>query len=91
MRRLFLVPAGLFVLMVVGFIVGFAGSAPFFLLLSLACATPTFLIALGFAIGKASNRYTFLVPKEVIQQQPARRERRPAATYEVGQGDLRGN
>ena len=91
MRRLFIVPAGLFVVMLIGFIIGFAGSVPFVLLLSIVCAAPMFLIAFGFAFGKASNRYTFFVPKEVIQQGPSPRVRRPAATYDVGAGDLRGN
>lgn len=91
MRRLFVIPIGLFVILLIGFIIGFAGNAPFFLLLSLGCATPLFLMALGFAFGKASNRYTFFVPKEVVQQQPAQRMRRPAATYDIPGGDLRGS
>lgn len=91
MRRLFIVPVGLLVLLVIGFIIGFAGQAPFITLLSVICAAPMFLLATGFAIGKASHNYTFFVPKAaqpVIQQQ---RARRPAATYEVNSGEYRGN
>ncbi len=91
MRRLFVVPAGLFVLMAIGFIIGFAGSVPFVLLLSIVCAAPLFLVAFGFAFGKASNHYTFFAPKIEAAQQPSPRVRRPAATYDVGAGDLRGN
>jgi len=91
MRRLFVVPIGLFVILLIGFIIGFAGQAPFFLVLSLLCFMPLFLLALGFAFGKASNRYTFFVPKEVVQQQPVQRNRRLTTNYEVQSGDLRGS
>jgi len=91
MRRLFVVPIGLFVILLIGFIIGFAGQAPFFLVLSLLCFMPLFLLALGFAFGKASNRYTFFVPKEVVQQQPAQRNRRLATNYDAQIGDLRGS
>ena len=91
MRRLFVVPIGLLVILLIGFIIGFAGQAPFFLVLSGLCFMPLFLLALGFAFGKASNRYTFFVPKEVVQQQPVQRNRRLATNYDVQTGDLRGN
>ena len=91
MRRLFIVPIGLFVLLIVGFVIGFAGQAPFFLVLSGLCFMPLFLLALGFAFGKASNRYTFFVPKEVVQQQPVQRNRRLATNYDPQVGDLRGS
>jgi len=91
MRRLFVVPIGLFVVLLIGFIIGFAGQAPFFLVLSLLCFMPLFLLALGFAFGKASNRYTFFVPKEVVQQQPVQRNRRLATNYDPQIGDLRGS
>ena len=92
MRRLFVVPIGLFVILLIGFIIGFAGQAPFFLVLSLLCFMPLFLLALGFAFGKASNRYTFFVPKEVVQQQQlSPRNRRLTTNYEVQSGDLRGS
>lgn len=91
MRRLFVVPIGLFVILIIGFVIGFAGQAPFFLVLSGLCFMPLFLLALGFASGKASNRYTFFVPKEVVQQQPVQRRQRLTNNYEVQQGDLRGS
>ena len=91
MRRLFVVPIGLFVILLIGFIIGFAGQAPFFLVLSALCFMPLFLLALGFAFGKASNRYTFFVPKEVVQQQPVQRNRRLATNYDPQIGDLRGS
>ena len=91
MRRLFVVPIGLFVVLLIGFIIGFAGQAPFFLVLSGLCFMPLFLLALGFASGKASNRYTFFVPKEVVQQQPVQRNRRLATNYDPQIGDLRGS
>jgi len=91
MRRLFVVPIGLLVILLIGFIIGFAGQAPFFLVLSGLCFMPLFLLALGFAFGKASNRYTFFVPKEVVQQQPVQRNRRLATNYDPQVGDLRGS
>ena len=91
MRRLFVVPVGLLVLLIIGFIIGFAGQAPFFLVLSTLCFMPLFLLASGFAFGKASNRYTFFVPKETLQQQPANRKQRLATNYEINPGELRGN
>jgi uncharacterized membrane protein YbaN (DUF454 family) len=91
MRRLFVVPVGLLVLLILAFVIGFAGQAPFFLVLSTLCFTPLFLLALGFAFGKASNRYQFFVPKEVMQQQPVQRRQRLATNYEAQSGDLRGN
>ena len=91
MRRLFVVPIGLFVILLIGFIIGFAGQAPFFLVLSALCFMPLFLLALGFAFGKASNRFSFFVPKEAVQLQPTQRNRRLATNYEVQSGDLRGS
>lgn len=92
MRRLFVIPAGLFILLAVGLLLGFAAQLPFFLVVSLICTGPMFLLGVGYAFGKASNRYTFFVPKETAQLQPQPRSRRPAAaTYEVSNGDMRGN
>ena len=92
MRRLLIAPAGLLVLLVLGFILGFAAQLPFFMVVSLVCLTPSFLVALGFAFGKASNQYRFLVPKDNVPMIQNQRARRPAATYEVGStGDLRGS
>lgn len=91
MRRLFVIPVVLLVVLLISLVIGFAGQAPFFLLISLLCCMPLFLLALGFAFGKASNRYTFFVPKEGAQQQSIQRSRRPAATYDIPGGDLRGN
>jgi hypothetical protein len=91
MRKLLLVPMGLLGFLSVGFVVGVGAQLPFLMIFSLMCLTPLFLVTLGFAFGKASNQYRFLVPKDaqpVIQQQ---RARRPAATYDVGAGDIRGN
>lgn len=91
MRRLLMIPIGLLVLIVIAFTLGLAAQLPFFMVISVMCLTPLFLVSLGFAFGKASNQYRFLVPKDsqpVIQQQ---RARRPAATYEINTGDLRGN
>ena len=94
MRRLFVVPIGLLVLLVVGFIIGFAGQAPFFLVLSTLCFTPLFLLASGFAFGKASNRYVFFVPKETPsqpQQMQQRRQRIQTYGVDANAGDLRGS
>ncbi|MCA0453407.1 MAG: hypothetical protein LCI00_05490 [Chloroflexi bacterium] len=94
MRRIFVVPVGLLVLTIIGFALGTAGQMPFVLVLAMLCAAPMFFISVGFAAGKASNRYNFFVPKEAVQiQQPQPRRRQPAAgSFEINNaGDLRGN
>jgi len=94
MRRLLVVPVGLLVIALVGFILGFAAQLPFFTFISILCALPLFLLSLGFAFGKASNAYRFFVPKELpLQQQQPQQRRQRLQTYSVGEssGDLRGN
>jgi len=89
MRRLLTIPVILLVVLVLLFVVGIGAQLPFLMVISLMCLTPCFLISLGFAFGKASNQYRFIVPKEgqqVIQNQRARRP--TASSYPVGNGEV---
>lgn len=96
MKRYFVIPVGLLVITVIGFILGTAAQLPFVLVLSVLCAAPMALLSMGFAFGKASQSYSFFVPKDApaqeIQYAPQQRRRQSAAgTYPVNSGDLRGS
>lgn len=71
-RSLMVVAVLLFVLVVLSLVVGFASGAPAMLILGLMCAFPMFMLALGAAVGRASNELT-IVRKERVM--PSRTQR----------------
>lgn len=62
-RTLMFIAGLLFFALVASLIAGFASSAPGLLLVGLLCAMPMFMLALGAAVGRASNELT-IVRKE---------------------------
>lgn len=69
MTRTLMVVAGLlFFALVASLAVGFINAAPGMLVLGLLCAMPLFMLALGAAVGRASNELT-IVRKERTNQQ----------------------
>lgn len=57
-RTLFIAAAAALALLVLSFVGGLAGGSAGFLVLGLLCAGPGFFLALGAALGRASNEFT---------------------------------
>lgn len=72
-RRLFIMSGILFAGIAASFIMGIAGNAPALLMLSLVCVTPIFFLAMGAALGRASNEFTIARKTQVNKGLPANR------------------
>lgn len=74
-RSLMVLAVLFFVALIVSLVVGFASSAPAMLIVGLMCAFPMFMLALGAAVGRASNELTIVRKERVAQQTVMRTER----------------
>lgn len=83
-RTLFILAGLLFLGVIAALGVGLAGNAPGLMMLSILCVAPLFMLALGAAIGRASNEFA-VVRKERNLNAAAQRTQRTAGRPAQGE------
>lgn len=83
-RTLFML-AGLLLIVLVGlFIVGVASNAPIALITAILCALPLCMMALGAALGRASNEFAVVKKNTQTAARATTTQRRPVQQEHLG-------